>query len=126
MEGADLGVLERCGLLSLLCFKDALMGGSRTQSVLLNVLLLHGYCFLVLQGVFPVAFGLITFPLIERHPPRTPSSITPFPTAQGSIKHKTPAKCLRPPTVKKTNQMKMKKLTSLIYCNFFQYRGGTF
>lgn len=62
----------------------------------------------------------------RKTPPPTPSSITPFPMAQGSIKHKTPAKCLRPPTVKKTNQMKMKKLTSLIYCNFFQYWGGTF
>jgi hypothetical protein len=65
---ADLGVLERCGLPSQLCFKDALMEGSRTESVSLSVNLLLGYCFLVLQDVFPVAFGLITFLLIETPP----------------------------------------------------------
>lgn len=96
----DSGDLERCGLLSQ-------PAASRTlewkEAVLLDLNLLQGYCFLVLQCILPVASCLITFRLVRKTPPPTPHPLTPLPMAQGSIKHKTPAKCLWPLTVKKKN-----------------------
>lgn len=92
----DSGDLERCGLLSL-------PAASRTLEWKRAVLLDCGYCFLILQCILPVASCLITFPLVRKTPPPTPHPLTPLPMAQGSIKHKTPAKCLWPPSVRKKN-----------------------
>lgn len=121
---AHLGVVERGGLPSPLCFRGRCNG--RKQDPVSSTQCESPARLLLPRPAGCLPSSLWSDYLSSHRDTPNPSSLTPFPMAQGSIKHKTPAKCLRPPTVRKKNQMKMKKLASLIYCKFFQCWDRTF